>query len=159
MTQRSIHHQFWLYLLTLMVVGGMLGAVKVNHLWQRSQVISDCPGSTLSPNHGPLVTLHPQKVVVAPWKGRHHVYAMFVVPAGYQPDEFVTVTFADGQAYCAETKTLRPHIADDLSVPPGHYVVQALLRTRTTIGLLSSGKKAELEQPQNWTLATQKNWW
>jgi hypothetical protein len=158
MTQRSIHHRFWLYLLTLMVVGGMLGAVKLNHLWQRSQVISDCPGSTLNAQDGPLVLRHPQKVVVEPWKGRHHVYATFVVPGGTHPDEFVTITFADGQTYCANTIVIQPHIAG-LPVPPGHYVVRGLLRTRTTIGLLSSGKKAELEQPRNWTLATQKNWW
>jgi hypothetical protein len=146
--------------MTLTIVGGMLGgARKANHLLQRSPVISDCSGSSLSLSHGPRLSLHPQQVVVEPWKGRHNVYALFIVPNGHQPDEFVMITLANGQSYCGHTVVLDNPQAINLSVPPDHYAVRGMLRTRTTIGLLSEGRKAELERHENWTLAIQKNWW
>ncbi len=162
MTQRHWKRRLSRYLLTF-AIGGILGGsifggVKVNHLWQRSQVISQCPGSRLNASNGPLIPLHPAQVTVEPWKGRHNVYAVFLVPNGYHPDEYVTIALPDGQTYCGHIYTPKPHVAN-YPVPPGYYVVRGLLRTRTTIGILSAGKKAELEQPQHWTLATQKNWW
>jgi hypothetical protein len=160
MMKQPLQRRIWLYLMTLTIVGGMLGgAKKANHLLQRSQVISDCSGSTLSPSHGPRLPLHPQQVVVHPWKGRHNVYALFLVPNGHQPDEFVMITLANGQTYCGHTVVLDNPQAINFSVPPDHYAVRGMLRTRTTIGLLSEGRKAELERPENWTLAIQKNWW
>ncbi len=151
MIKRPIQHRIWLYLLVLTIAGGMVGGEQ--------KVISDCFGSTLSPSHGPRLPLHPQRVVVEPWKGRHNVYALFIVPNGHQPDEFVSIALTNGQTYCGHTEVLNHPQVINLSVPPNHYVVRGMLRTRTTIGLLSEGRKAELERPENWTLATQKNWW
>jgi hypothetical protein len=160
MMKQPLQRRIWLYLMTLTIVGGMLGgAKKANHFLQRSQVISDCSGSSLSLSHGPRLPLHPQQVVVEPWKGRHNVYALFLVPNGYQPDEFVAIALANSQTYCGHTEVLDNPQAMNFPVPPEHYAVRGMLRTRTTIGLLSEGRKAELERPENWTLAIQKNWW
>jgi hypothetical protein len=109
MTRRPWKRRLGRHLLTFAIggmVGGilfggtLLGGVKVNHLWQRSQMISDCPGSRLSASNGPLIPVHPAQVTVEPWKGRHNVYAVFLVPNGYHPDEFVTIALPNGQTYC-----------------------------------------------------------
>jgi hypothetical protein len=152
-----VGHRILLYCFILAIGGGMLGSAA-NRWFERSATISNCPGSTLSRSHGPLVPLHAQQVFVQPWKGRHQVYALFLVPGGYQADQFVTIKLADGQIYCGHTALVDPSTLNQ-SLPPGHYMMRGKLRTRTTIGLLSQGKKAELEQPTNWTLVTQKNWW
>jgi hypothetical protein len=137
-----------IYLALVLLISGSLGGAKANQILQTSPHVSDCPEKHRSASSYPI---HPQYVIVEPWKGRHNVYGIFVIPANHESDWLVTVTFKDGQRYCGQMNITD----DDSALQPlgeGEYVMQGLLRTRTTLWLLSHGKKGELEQPKNWTL-------
>ncbi|MBE9028224.1 hypothetical protein IQ266_00455 [filamentous cyanobacterium LEGE 11480] len=145
-----------LYVSGLITVAGLLVGAKAIHFISRSQAISDCPASVAGQAMAAADSkLHPLKVVVEPWEGRHNVYGVFVIPKGHRSDRFVTITFDDRQTYCGSIVPVDPSWVN-MKVQPGQQVVLGLLRTRTAIWLLTNGKKSQLEQPASWTLSTQK---
>jgi hypothetical protein len=152
----KIQHRIVMYGFALLLVGGMLGGAKAHRLFATITAKNYCPPTILDRARSTPVSIHPRQVVVKPWKGRHHVYAVFVVPGGYRSDQRVTIALDQNETYCGYVV---PADAQELGlqVAPGEYAMLGLFRTRTTIGLLAQGKKAQLEQPTNWTLATQKN--
>jgi hypothetical protein len=146
--KRRIRQRSITYLALVLLLSGSLGGAKASQILQTSPHVSDCPERHQSASSYPI---HPQYVMVEPWKGRHNVYGIFIIPANHESDWLVTVTLKDGQRYCGNLAI----VDDDSAIAPlaeGEYVMQGLLRTRTTLWLLSHGKKAELEQPHNWTL-------
>lgn len=106
--------------------------------------VSHCPEQIVSSSK--TQPLHPTHVVVKPWKGRHHVYAYFVIPPGYRPSPFFEIAVGDAKSYCGQIKP----------VSSEHQVVKGWLRTRTAMWLVLNGKTAELVQPQNWLLQVEK---
>ncbi len=111
--------------------------------------LSGCPDWVLTETENSANFVHPDKVVVEPWQGRHNVFATFKVPDGYQPIPFVVVTFKDSNPYCGNV-VMRP-------TGNGNHQVFGLFRTRTTLLLMSRGKLDQLEQPSNWKLAIFKH--
>jgi hypothetical protein len=140
--------------LALMMIGGMLGGAKADRLFR--QVRNYCPPTILDQARSTPIIIHPRQVVVKPWKGRHHVYAVFVIPGGYRADQFVTIALKNGETYCGFVVSADER-ASGQPLNSGEYAMLGLFRTRTTIELLTQGKKAQLETPANWTLAIQPN--
>ncbi len=117
--------------------------LKYRYLSRTPSRISQCPSAEVLSNQ--TQEIRAAKVVFKPWKGRHHVYGVFVVPAGYQPTSFFKVNAGEAGDYCGGV-TAKPAQADQ-------SVVIGRLRTRTALWLLSKGEQDRLEQPQNWTLS------
>jgi hypothetical protein len=101
----------------------------------------------------------PVKVVVKPWAGRHHVYGVFILPdstsqttgqATGQPP-YITINIPGRQTYCAAVVQVDPSWVG-LPDRPGQQVVIGLLHTRTAWWLLGHGQKADLQNPENWSL-------
>lgn len=115
--------------------------------------ISQCPVQFASSQ---TQQLHPASVVIKPWKGRHHVYAYFVVPPGYRPSQFFEVMVGDAKSYCGQTKLTKTTSVPLAPASSEHQVVKGLLRTRTAMWLILNGKTAELAQPENWLLQIEK---
>lgn len=114
---------------------------------RRPGIASSCPDWVLSRPESETRFIHPEKVVVEPWQGRHNVFATFKVPDGYKPDAMFVVTIQDSNPYCGHTiSRSRPGKSSDRQV-------FGLFRTRTTLWLLSKGQINQLEQPSNWKLA------
>jgi hypothetical protein len=121
---------------------------------RKPSIVSQCPTQFVSSPQ--TQQLHPASVVIKPWKGRHHVYAYFVVPPGYRPSQFFEVMVGDEKSYCGQTRLSKTTSAQVGSVSSEHQVVKGLLRTRTAMWLILNGKTAELSQPENWLLQIEK---
>lgn len=118
-------------------------------------LVSQCPAQSVSSSQ--TQPLHPTDVVVKPWKGRHHVYAYFVVPPGYRPSPFFEVMVGDAKSYCGQAQLSRTTGGQVGSVSSEHQVVKGWLRTRTAMWLILSGKTEELAKPENWLLQIEKS--
>lgn len=99
------------------------------------------------------VYIHPQKIVVEPWRGEHHVYAIFMIPGGYLNDKLFTVTIKGTGTFCGVLDFGGTTVAYGIYAKPGHYLMKALFPTRAAVWLISQGKGDELKQPRNWRLA------
>ena len=92
-------------------------------------------------------TIAPSKVVVQPWKGRHHIYAEFQVPAGMVVSDRAKVTMGDLGEFCGGVSEVA---AVENSVGPTTAI--ARIRTRTALWLILQGKIGDLNQAVNWQL-------
>ena len=88
--------------------------------------------------------VQPTKIVVQPWKGRHHVYAEFPLPSqGYYVNDRFRVNLGNLGGFCGGVTSV-----DNPTQP----VAIARLRTRTALWLISQGQLNALNQAQNWKL-------
>ncbi|NJM72122.1 MAG: hypothetical protein HC862_19140 [Scytonema sp. RU_4_4] len=99
---------------------------------------------------------HPHKIIVEPWRGEHHVYAIFMIPGGYLNDKLFTVTIKGAGTFCGEFNFAGTTVADGVYAKPGHYLMKALFKTRIAVWLIAQGKKDELKQPRNWRVGYAK---
>jgi hypothetical protein len=117
---------------------------------RRPAAVSGCPDWILSEIKSGNTLIHPERVVVEPWQGRHNVFATFKVPAGYQESSIFVVTLHDANPYCGE---IRPYP----SASDSNREVLGVFRTRTTLWLMARGLLNQLEEPSNWKLMIVKN--
>lgn len=122
----------------------ILGAEKLES--RRPSVASGCPDWVLSQTETSENLIHPEKVVVEPWQGRHNVFATFNIPEGYEANQFFVVTLKDSNPYCGTVTRSTP-------TSNGERKVFGLFRTRTTLWVISKGQLNQLEEPSNWKLA------
>jgi hypothetical protein len=111
------------------------------------RVVSACtqPWPQL-PNNIQPQSLKPSKIVIQPWKGRHHVYAEFALPPqGYLMDNQFRVNLDSLGDFCGGIST-------PFTSPGQSGIAIAHLRTRTTLWLIAQGKLGALNQPENWQL-------
>ncbi|MGV0023631.1 hypothetical protein [Phormidesmis priestleyi] len=133
---------------------------------QKPSVISECPDFiTQASSANTTQIIHPTEVIVKPWRGRHHVYGVFVLPPGYEATDFFQISLEDGGSYCGKVAGLDNLVPDpsvdssDLSfwkLQSDRVVVLGRLRTRTALWLISKGKNGQLNHPQNWSLQIEK---
>ncbi len=116
-----------------------------------NKTFSLCPAMTEPASNSSSLQFHPIKIVAEPWRGEHHVYAIFALPLKYKDiyyrsklrvkgsdvDWYITIT--DGKKFGA-------------SAPEGHYLVIGFFRTRLALWYWLRGRFADLQQPCNWTL-------
>ena len=95
---------------------------------------------------------HPDKIVIEPWRGEHHVYAIFMIPGGYVNDKLFTVTIKGVGSFCGELDFGGTSVAYGVTAKPGHYLMKALFLSRAAVWLIAQGKGDELKQPANWRL-------
>lgn len=110
-----------------------------------------CPTMTDNLSKSKSLKFHPIKIVAEPWRGEHHVYAIFALPLQYQSihqrsqllvkdtDTPWLITPTDGLKY--------GEIA-----PEDTFLVIGFFPTRLTLWYWVSGRFGELRQPCNWTL-------
>jgi hypothetical protein len=99
---------------------------------------------------------YPEKIVVEPWKGQHHVYGIFQIPSGYLNDRMLKVEIPGSKAYCGILAYGGTAKLDGVQAKPGHYLMKGMLNTRFAMKLILQGKQKELKQPQNWNLGYTK---
>ncbi len=103
---------------------------------------SSCPQDWSSQH-----TISPSKIVVQPWKGRHHVYAEFQLPAGTFVSDRAKVNMGNLGEFCGGVSEVT---AIENSV--GTTTAIARIRTRTALWLIVQGKIGDLNQAANWQL-------
>jgi hypothetical protein len=155
-----------------LVTVGLVGLLKsrgvsIAELAQHPGTLSDCPADVASDLENPAfgarparaasVAQRPIKVVVKPWAGRHNVYGVFSLPIGDPssqtggPPPYITIDLPGRQTYCAAVVKIDPSWVG-LPDRPDQEVVIGLLHTRTALWLLGHGQKADLQNPENWSL-------
>lgn len=134
----------------VLVLGGALGAIVLSEevdLPRGPRVASACtqPWAGIPDPIAPE-RLRPSKIVIQPWKGRHHVYAEFTLPPkGYLINDQFRLALEPLGDFCGGVSTQKI---------PGEQkgVAIARLRTRTALWLIAQGKLGALYQPENWQL-------
>ncbi|MBD2530995.1 hypothetical protein H6G97_15970 [Nostoc flagelliforme FACHB-838] len=91
------------------------------------------------------------KVVVQPWRGRHHVYGIFMIPDKYKQSPFFVVRVKDAGSYCSYQFGHKNNF-DNIFAEPETYLVRKFIRTRTSLRLILQGLYFQLNDKQNWTL-------
>lgn len=91
------------------------------------------------------------KVIVQPWRGRHHVYGIFMIPDKYKLSPFFVVTVQGAGSYCSKQFGHKKNF-DDVFAEPGTYLVKKFIRTRIALRLILKGLYFQLNDKQNWTL-------
>ncbi|AFY68685.1 hypothetical protein Pse7367_0374 [Thalassoporum mexicanum PCC 7367] len=112
---------------------------------------STCPTYLLSRLANTEITLHPTKVVIDPWQGRHRVYGIFMVTPSQLSRQNIIINLASDGKYCGGISHPSGQF-DDVVAAPEHYVVKGFLRTRTTFWLMVKGLSKKLQDPENWQL-------
>ncbi|WP_156426849.1 hypothetical protein [Leptolyngbya sp. NIES-2104] len=125
-----------------------LGLIAAKKLQARTPgVVSGCPEWAFTQTANPANVIHPEKIVVEPWQGRHNVFATFKVPEGYEASEVVVVTVQGSHSYCG---IVMPHSPSGMTIDQRVF---GWFRTRTALWLLTRGQLSQLEKPENWKLA------
>ena len=100
--------------------------------------------------------IHPEKIVLKPWKGQHHVYGIFQIPGGYLNDKMLKLEIPGSKTYCGILAYGGTVAIDGVHAKPGHYLMKGMLNTRFAMKLILQGKEQQLKQPQNWKLGYTK---
>jgi hypothetical protein len=118
-----------------------------NKIYNRSK----CPAHILSRLNEVHTYINPCQVVIQPWKGRHNVYGVFMVPVEDQAGKILVIQIKGVGTYCGATERVGTSFAE-IRAKPGHYLIKAHLRTRTSTTLIVEGYGKQLNDLQNWKL-------
>ena len=99
---------------------------------------------------------YPEKIVLEPWKGQHHVYGVFQIPGGHLNDRMLKIQIPGSKTYCGILAYGGTVTLDGVKAKPGHYLMKGMLNTRFALKLIFQGKEEELKQLQNWKLGYTK---
>lgn len=113
-----------------------------------------CASSLRTVNNTKIYKSHPRKIVMEPWLGPHHVYALFVVPNEYLigGKTHSAVVEVKGSNKLVPIIGAKPSLYAGIDIPPDHTLVMSFFWTREVIWQILQGKYGELRQPCNWTL-------
>jgi hypothetical protein len=93
------------------------------------------------------------QVRVQPWRGPHHVYAVFIVPKQYKFDHLYTAKLRI-HGVAMELSAGSPEDGDIIvdSPEPGFYSKSVELTTRSALWLLLKGRYDDLSRSCHWWL-------
>ncbi|MEM7726820.1 MAG: hypothetical protein AAF208_10670 [Cyanobacteria bacterium P01_A01_bin.45] len=157
----------------LLFIITLIFTLSLSYFWKRSP-IAKCYNWAFSSVQEKYY-LHPEKVVVKPWKGPHHVYGIFVIPGGHLNEKLFKVTISNSESNAQSNHTSNNKSNNksntnnycgvlefngskygDFVAEPGYYIMRGLLNTRTALWLILQGKGKQLEKPQNWQVGYRK---
>ncbi|MFN6567818.1 hypothetical protein [Dendronalium sp. ChiSLP03b] len=142
------------YLLFVLSLVGVLGFSYISDIVERSPTVSCRRWGFISSKEGKYYS-YPEKIVVEPWRGRHQVYGIFMIPDGYRSDHFVTLKIPGERTYCGLLLSVSS-FNEGIHAKPGYYLLRGYFNTRVAIELILKGKGDQLEQPSNWRLGYAK---
>ncbi|MEH1789925.1 MAG: hypothetical protein V7L23_31270 [Nostoc sp.] len=116
---------------------------------------SDCNFEPFLASKTTKFQVHATKVIIQPWRGRHHVYGIFMIPDEYKQAPFFVVTVQGAGSYCSKQSGYQKNF-DDIFAEPGTYLVRKFIRTRIALRLILQGLYFQLNDKQNWTLTFPK---
>lgn len=96
--------------------------------------------------------ISPEKIVIQPWRGQHHVYGIFQIPNGYIYDYLLQLRLPTNTIYCGTVYFSSHTELDGINAQPGNYLVKGYVNTRLALWLMVQGKLDHLQQPSNWSL-------
>ncbi|BAZ41776.1 hypothetical protein NIES4101_77440 [Calothrix sp. NIES-4101] len=145
------HKYKYLYLLFTITLIAIIG---YTYLSKRSPIVG-CYEDGFS-NNTQKYYIHPEKIVVKPWRGQHHVFSIFMIPGGYLNDNLFKLEIPGEKTYCGVLAYEGTVEAEGIRAKPGYYLMKGLINTRTALRLISQGKVEELKKIDNWKLGYSK---
>ena len=99
-------------------------------------------------------TIRATKVVVQPWKGRHHVYGIFMIPQSHKDERKYSIVYSVRGFDDKFTPGRGPETeyAEGVVAEPGHYLKRVYVPTRVALWFLLTGQFGDLRVPCNWAL-------
>lgn len=119
------------------------------HLIQDPHSICDVEAYLV--NHSSLRWTYPEKLVVQPWKGQHHVYALFELDDRVAIGEPILVAIRSGGVSCRVAWNSGRQI-EGVMASTGKYLMYAHMRTRDAIPLILQGYWSEMTHRSNWSV-------
>ncbi|MDZ7961786.1 MAG: hypothetical protein RMY34_28580 [Aulosira sp. DedQUE10] len=141
-------HQFIYIFLAL----SLIGILGFSYFSRKRSQIPVCQPSKFIATKGQKYYTYPLKIVIQPWRGQHHVYAIFAIPNGYKTDYVMQVTLPETETDCGTIHDIDNLSSESVDAPPGYYLVKGYLNTRIALWLIAQGKGDELHQPSHWKL-------
>jgi hypothetical protein len=127
----------------------ILSLSTVTLLWPVND--SQCDSEAFLASNTNKFQVQATKVVVQPWRGKHHVYGLFIVPDKYKKAPFFVLNVKGFADKCSQPFGYHEKY-DDISAKPGTYLVRDYMRTRTALRLIIQGLYGQINDKQNWTL-------
>ncbi len=107
--------------------------------------------SFLSVENGEMFQANPIAISVKPWRGRHHVYSVFMLSSKNKMKSPILLTVKGAGRYRKEACMVKED-AEKYPAPPGYYFLRVHLKTRVAIVMILRGLLDLLRDPANWTL-------
>lgn len=113
--------------------------------------ISQCPEEVLERINEINSQTTPSKIVIQPWKGRHNVHGIFMLPAEDKSSKLLVVRIAGAGTFCGGAHNIGTSF-EGIQAKPGYYLLRTNFRTRTSIWLIARGFANQLKDSRNWKL-------
>lgn len=94
----------------------------------------------------------PARVVVRPWLGPHHVYAIFVVPDRFNSRKYSATLTVETFEKLVRRRLPEKSYVDDTLAQPGHYLRRVFVPTRVALWFFLTGRFGNLRTPCHWEL-------
>lgn len=115
---------------------------------------SKCPEEVLARLNENKTGIPPDKIVVTPWRGRHHVHGIFMLPVEDKSSKMLVVSISGAGTFCGGVHNFQNvgTSFEGIQAKPGHYLLKANFRTRTSTWLIVRGFANQLNDSRNWRL-------
>ncbi|MEM7556627.1 MAG: hypothetical protein AAF378_21515 [Cyanobacteria bacterium P01_A01_bin.84] len=131
----------------------LICTLSVSYFWKRSP-IARCHNWAFSSVEEKSYA-YPEKIVVKPWKGPHHVYGLFMIPGGHLNEKLFKLTIPNTRTYCGVLE-FNGSAYGSFEAKPGYYIMRGLLNTRIALWLILQGRGEELKRSHNWQVGYSK---
>ncbi|MEA5618025.1 hypothetical protein VB711_09270 [Cronbergia sp. UHCC 0137] len=129
----------------------LISTLSFSNIWEQIPTYP-CHKSAFITTKSPKIYIYPEKVLIRPWLGQHHVYGIFMLPIGYSHDQLMTVNIpGTSKQFCGNILEFGETL-DGINAKPGHYLAKGYLQTRTAVRFIIQGKIKHLQQLKNWRL-------
>jgi hypothetical protein len=114
---------------------------------------SRCPQEVLDKLDKVNTQFHPYEIVVKPWKGRHNVHGIYMLPVDEDNLEKTigAIHIPGAGTFCGGVYKVGTSF-QGIQAKPGYHFVKSNLRTRTSIWLIMRGFTNQLKDSGNWKL-------
>ncbi|MCM0590314.1 MAG: hypothetical protein HEQ35_15035 [Gloeotrichia echinulata IR180] len=140
----------YIYILLALII--VFGKIGYSYIAEQSPITPCRSSAFISSGQREKYYTYPEKLVIQPWNGRHHVYGIFMIPNGYENDHSFTLSIPGNQTYCGSIVNYENLRNVGIYPPPGYSLMKGYVNTRVAFWLILQGKGYQLKQPSSWRL-------
>lgn len=140
------------YIFFALSLFGVMGVSLISDKLERSPVVTCNAPYGFFQTKNPKFYTYPEKIVLQPWRGQHHTYAVFQIPNGYQYEYLFRLKIPGEPIHCGGLIPVEENVIAGIPRKQGYYLVRGYINTRIALNLIFQGKINQLQQSQNWQL-------
>ena len=112
---------------------------------------STCPEEIFVNLNTRKTKIAPYKLIIKPWKGRHNVHGLFMLPIEDRTAKLLVLSIPGAGTFCGGAHDVGTNF-EGIKAKPGYYLIKTNLRTRISIWLITRGFTNQLKDSRNWQL-------